>query len=250
MRKPPINGPSTLERPKVAPKKPLSLPRSRGEYRSATMAKADVNSDAEPRPCTARERISCVALTASPHSSEPSRKMTMPASSTFRRPMVSESLPRIGTSTPASARIFCELGICIGSGGVDICGASYQSPLAQEVSSVDLFDTPMSLEPMLIRAAVDADAPAIWCIIEPMIRGGESEHARARGYRAMQFNFVIASNDRAVRLSEHLGFATVGRMSEGFLHPRRGFVDALIVSRRLDEVRPAVGAFCLAMRRE
>jgi ribosomal protein S18 acetylase RimI-like enzyme len=31
-------------------------------------------------------------------------------------------------------------------------------------------------------------------------------HARSRGYRAMQFNFVISTNERAVRLWQSLGF--------------------------------------------
>ena len=55
------------------------------------------------------------------------------------------------------------------------------------------------------------------------------EHARARGYRAMQFNFVIATNTRAVRLWESLGFATVGQLSGAFLHPTDGYVDALVM---------------------
>ena len=44
-------------------------------------------------------------------------------------------------------------------------------------------------------------------------------HARACGFTAMQFNFVIASNERAVRLWESLGFETVGRLPRAFLHP-------------------------------
>jgi ribosomal protein S18 acetylase RimI-like enzyme len=37
------------------------------------------------------------------------------------------------------------------------------------------------------------------------------EYARSRGYRAMQFNFVISTNDRAVRLWRGMGFEIVGR---------------------------------------
>jgi hypothetical protein len=36
------------------------------------------------------------------------------------------------------------------------------------------------------------------------------DHARLRGYRAMQFNFVVSTNERAVRLWKSLGFKTVG----------------------------------------
>lgn len=57
--------------------------------------------------------------------------------------------------------------------------------------------------------------------------------AKARGYRAMQFNFVISSNERAVRLWQHCGFKIVGRLPEVFAHPRLGHVDAYVMLRRL-----------------
>jgi ribosomal protein S18 acetylase RimI-like enzyme len=59
------------------------------------------------------------------------------------------------------------------------------------------------------------------------------EHARRRGYRAMQFNFVICSNTRAVRLWESFGFEIVGRLPGAFEHPRLGDVDALVMFRLL-----------------
>ncbi|MFC3226524.1 GNAT family N-acetyltransferase [Marinibaculum pumilum] len=59
------------------------------------------------------------------------------------------------------------------------------------------------------------------------------DHARHRGFRAMQFNFVVATNDRAVRLWQHLGFDIVGRLPGAFRHPERGFVDALVMFRSL-----------------
>lgn len=59
------------------------------------------------------------------------------------------------------------------------------------------------------------------------------ERARERGFRAMQFNFVIRSNERAVRLWTSLGFETVGRLPEAFLHPSLGYVDALVMFRAL-----------------
>jgi len=160
---------------------------------------------------------------------------------------------------------------------------------------------------LLIRPAGPADAPAIWAILEPVIREGETyalprdmgedealaywqapghevfvaeaggaivgtyymrpnqpgggshvancgyvvargaegrgiaramaghslAHARERGYRAMQYNLVIASNERAVGLWRSLGFAIVGRLPGAFAHPRAGFVDALVMYRRL-----------------
>ena len=57
--------------------------------------------------------------------------------------------------------------------------------------------------------------------------------ARERGFRAMQFNFVVSTNTRAVRLWSHLGFEIVGRLPAAFRHPREGFVDALTMFRAL-----------------
>lgn len=59
------------------------------------------------------------------------------------------------------------------------------------------------------------------------------EHARACGFLAMQFNFVISSNGRAVRLWQSFGFEIAGRLSEAFRHPRLGLVDALVMYRKL-----------------
>ncbi|WP_294332116.1 N-acetyltransferase [uncultured Sphingomonas sp.] len=57
--------------------------------------------------------------------------------------------------------------------------------------------------------------------------------ARARGFTAMQFNFVVSSNVGAVRLWQALGFETVGRVPDAFAHPTLGLVDALVLYRRL-----------------
>jgi ribosomal protein S18 acetylase RimI-like enzyme len=59
------------------------------------------------------------------------------------------------------------------------------------------------------------------------------DHARTRGFRAMQFNFVVSTNVRAVSLWESLGFAIVGRLPQAFLHPVNGYVDALVMYRKL-----------------
>ncbi|MFD1034917.1 GNAT family N-acetyltransferase [Sphingomonas hankookensis] len=59
------------------------------------------------------------------------------------------------------------------------------------------------------------------------------DHARAAGFRAMQYNFVIATNVRAVRLWLSLGFEEVGRLPGAFEHPAQGEVDALVLYRRL-----------------
>ena len=57
--------------------------------------------------------------------------------------------------------------------------------------------------------------------------------ARERGYTAMQFNFVVASNSGAIRLWEKHGFGVVGRVPGAFRHPRDGPTDALIMHRVL-----------------
>jgi ribosomal protein S18 acetylase RimI-like enzyme len=59
------------------------------------------------------------------------------------------------------------------------------------------------------------------------------EHAKAHGFRAMQFNFVVSSNERAVRLWESFGFRIVGRLPAAFQHPKLGYVDALVMYHEL-----------------
>ena len=160
---------------------------------------------------------------------------------------------------------------------------------------------------MLIRPATANDATAIWEILEPIIRGGETytqprdmsrqdalafwrspghevfvaeeagevlgtyflrenqkgggshvancgymtapratgrgvaramcahslEHARARGFRAMQFNFVVSTNQRAVGLWQSFGFEILARLPAAFLHPALGYVDAFVMHRVL-----------------
>jgi L-amino acid N-acyltransferase YncA len=63
--------------------------------------------------------------------------------------------------------------------------------------------------------------------------GHSLTHARARGFRAMQFNLVVSTNLRAVRLWQSLGFEIVGRLPLAFRHPTAGFVDALVMYRAL-----------------
>lgn len=57
--------------------------------------------------------------------------------------------------------------------------------------------------------------------------------ATSLGFLAMQFNFVVATNTRAVALWASLGFAEVGRLPLAFRHPTRGLVDALVMMRAL-----------------
>jgi ribosomal protein S18 acetylase RimI-like enzyme len=160
---------------------------------------------------------------------------------------------------------------------------------------------------MFVRPAMDTDADAIWAILEPVIRAGETyafprdwsrtdalaywlaakhdvfvaedagmvvgtyylranqmgggahvancgyvtsgqasgrgvaramalhslEVAAAGGFKAMQFNFVVSTNQRAVALWQRLGFAIVGTLPGAFAHPEHGLVDAYVMYRAL-----------------
>lgn len=162
---------------------------------------------------------------------------------------------------------------------------------------------------MKIRTATDKDRSAIWAIIEPVIRAGETyaldakmgredalnywlgsdkttfvaesdgeilgtyyirtnqsgggshvcncgymtaahatgrgiaramcqhslAYAKAAGYLAMQFNFVVSTNQRAVGLWQSQGFEIVGRLPKAFHHPSAGYVDALVMFKTLDQ---------------
>ncbi len=57
--------------------------------------------------------------------------------------------------------------------------------------------------------------------------------ARRLGFRAMQFNFVVATNESALRLWRQLGFEIVGTLPGAFRHPTKGFVDVHVMFRSL-----------------
>ncbi|KAA3617991.1 MAG: GNAT family N-acetyltransferase [Calditrichaeota bacterium] len=59
------------------------------------------------------------------------------------------------------------------------------------------------------------------------------QHALALGYRTMQFNLVVSSNEGAIRLWEKLGFDIVGRLPGAFRHPQLEFIDAFIMYKLL-----------------
>jgi ribosomal protein S18 acetylase RimI-like enzyme len=58
------------------------------------------------------------------------------------------------------------------------------------------------------------------------------------GFRAMQFNLVVSTNERAVRLWQRLGFATVGTLPGAFRHRELGFVDAFVMFKTLIRDEP------------
>ena len=59
------------------------------------------------------------------------------------------------------------------------------------------------------------------------------EEAKRLGYTAMQFNIVIKSNERAVRLWKKVGFEIIGEIPDAFNHPRLGMTNAYVMYRKL-----------------
>jgi ribosomal protein S18 acetylase RimI-like enzyme len=57
--------------------------------------------------------------------------------------------------------------------------------------------------------------------------------AKRLGFKAMQFNFVVKSNEIAVKLWLSLGFEIIGEIPEAFQHKDLGLVNALIMYRNL-----------------
>lgn len=57
--------------------------------------------------------------------------------------------------------------------------------------------------------------------------------AKRLGFKAMQFNFVVKSNEVAVKLWLSLGFEIIGEIPEAFQHKDLGLVNALIMYRKL-----------------
>jgi GNAT superfamily N-acetyltransferase len=57
--------------------------------------------------------------------------------------------------------------------------------------------------------------------------------ARESGFRAIQFNAVVETNEAAVALWRPLGFEVLATVPEAFKHPRHGYVGLLIMHRFL-----------------
>jgi ribosomal protein S18 acetylase RimI-like enzyme len=57
--------------------------------------------------------------------------------------------------------------------------------------------------------------------------------AKRLGFQAMQFNFVVKSNEVAVKLWLSLGFEIIGEIPEAFQHQEKGLTNALIMYRKL-----------------
>lgn len=81
-----------------------------------------------------------------------------------------------------------------------------------------------------------------YIVAETARRGGiasalcdhSQREARARGFRAMQFNSVVSTNGGAVRLWQRHGFRIVGTLPSAFRHPTLGEVDAFVMYKPLN----------------
>ncbi|MBE9008642.1 GNAT family N-acetyltransferase [Pseudanabaenaceae cyanobacterium LEGE 13415] len=60
------------------------------------------------------------------------------------------------------------------------------------------------------------------------------QEAKRLGYLAIQFNFVVSTNQAAIALWEKLGFSIVGTLPKAFHHKTLGYVDAYVMYRFLD----------------
>lgn len=59
--------------------------------------------------------------------------------------------------------------------------------------------------------------------------------AKQRGFEAMQFNFVVKSNIRAVALWESLGFQIMAEIPNGFRHAQNGYTNTYVMYRSLED---------------
>jgi len=59
------------------------------------------------------------------------------------------------------------------------------------------------------------------------------EAAVALGFKAMQYNSVVSTNEAAVHLWQKLGFEIVGKLPKAFDHPKHGLVDAYVMYKEL-----------------
>ena len=57
--------------------------------------------------------------------------------------------------------------------------------------------------------------------------------ARKLGFRAMQFNLVVSTNEVAVKLWQKMGYSIVGTLPQAFRHQTLGYVDAFVMYKSL-----------------
>jgi len=59
------------------------------------------------------------------------------------------------------------------------------------------------------------------------------QEASRLGYKAIQFNFVVSTNEAAVALWKKIGFDIVGTLPGAFKHSSLGYVDVYVMFRSL-----------------
>ena len=59
------------------------------------------------------------------------------------------------------------------------------------------------------------------------------EEARRIGFKSIQFNFVVKSNEVAVNLWKRVGFEIIGEIPDAFDHREHGLTNAYIMYRKL-----------------
>lgn len=59
------------------------------------------------------------------------------------------------------------------------------------------------------------------------------EKARELGFRAIQLNFVVATNTASIKICERNGFRIVGTLPKAFHYKRQRYVDAYVMFREL-----------------
>ncbi len=59
--------------------------------------------------------------------------------------------------------------------------------------------------------------------------------AKKLGFKAMQFNLVVSTNERSFHLWKRHGFQTIGVLPKAFNHQRLGYVDARVMYKQLTE---------------
>ncbi|MDA8586237.1 GNAT family N-acetyltransferase [Rhodobacteraceae bacterium] len=90
-------------------------------------------------------------------------------------------------------------------GGVHVCNAGFVTARGQEGRGIS--------RAMLAHAQIEA---------------------KRLQFKAMQFNFVVETNTRAIDIWLRAGFIEIGRQPEAFVHPTLGPIDALILHKFLD----------------
>ncbi|WMS88647.1 GNAT family N-acetyltransferase [Pleionea litopenaei] len=125
------------------------------------------------------------------------------------------------------------------------CEESYQLWCASPIRSYGWFEENVVLGTYYLKANAMGPSNHI-CNCGYMVKpdaGGQGiarklcEHsqliARQLGFEAMQFNSVVSTNERAIRLWKTLGFDIIGTIPKAYRHPRLGYVDSFIMHKLL-----------------